>query len=213
MNEKSIFETLAQIDMMAKHKKKNNITYLPWSSAWTAVKMKYPKATFEVLKDENHNLYHTDGKTCWVEVEVQIEDEVQTEHLAVMDYKNQAIPLENVTMTNVNNSIKRCLVKCLGLFGLDLNLWEGEELSIAAKEVKVKEAEEEAEKQAELNKIKTKIVNFCTKKIKEGTDKESLYAVIAEFSGDQNPNNIKDIDTALIVYGELQKMNEGKKEG
>ncbi|MBO5969869.1 MAG: DUF1071 domain-containing protein [Clostridia bacterium] len=200
MPEKSIFETLSEQDMTANHKKKNNITYLPWSAAWAAVKRRYPKATYEVNKDENQNLYHTDGKTCWVEVTVHIEDESQTETLAVMDHRNAAISAENVTSTQVNNSIKRCMVKCLALFGLDLNLWEGEELSAAAKEAKAKE--DEAQKI--LAKAKKDIVEKCKTLISSGKDKDEIYAIIEEVSGDKNPNAIKDLETADSVLDALE---------
>ena len=200
MSEKSIFETLSEQDMTANHKKKNNITYLPWSAAWAAVKKYYPGATYEVLKDENHNLYHTDGRTCWVEVAVHIGDEVQVETLAVMDHRNQAISVESVTSTQVNNSIKRCMVKCLALFGLDLNLWEGEELSAAAKEAKAKE--DEAQKA--LAKAKKDIVEKCKSLISSGKNKDEIYAIIEEISGDKNPNAIRDFETAESVLDALE---------
>ena len=200
MNEKSIFESLSELDMTGSHKKKNNITYLPWSAAWAAVKRRYPKATYKVMKDENENLYHTDGKTCWVEVAVHIEDETQVETLAVMDHRNQAISAENVTSTQVNNSIKRCMVKCLALFGLDLNLWEGEELSSAAKEAK--EKENEAQKQ--LANTKKSIVEKCKSLISSGKDKDEIYAIIETISGDKNPNSIKTQEVADEVLKALE---------
>lgn len=201
---KSIFETLSEKDMTTFHKKKSNITYLPWSSAWAAVKRVYPKATYHTVKDEHGNLYHTDGRTCWVEVTVKIEDEEQTETLAVMDHRNQAILVENVNSTQVNNSIKRCLVKCLALFGLDLNLWEGEELSVEAKAVKQKEAEVEAE----LAKIKKEIAQVGGNLIKEGAVKDAVYDIIKNISGVQNFNNIKDVDTAKAVLEALKNFNK-----
>ena len=200
MNEKSIFETLNELDMTGSHKKKQNITYLPWSAAWAAVKRKYPAATYEVLKDEKQNLYHTDGRTCWVEVSVHIGDEVQVETLAVMDHKNQAVSAETVTSTQVNNSIKRCMVKCLALFGLDLNLWEGEELSSAAKEAK----EKENEAQKHLAGTKKSIVDTCKNLISSGKDKDEIYAIIEEISGDKNPNSIKTQEVADEVLKALE---------
>lgn len=202
MSEKSIFETLSEKDMTANHKKKNNITYLPWSAAWAAVKREYPGATYEVLKDDNKNLYHTDGKTCWVEVAVHINDEIQVETLAVMDHRNQPISAENITSTQTNNSIKRCLVKCLALFGLDLNLWEGEELSAAAKDAKAKEAKQTEE----TGKVKKQIVEQCKTLIARGKDKDEIYEVIEEISGDKNPNAIKELPVAEEVLAALKGM-------
>lgn len=97
-SKQSIFKTLSQQDLTSKHKEKNKLTYLPWSSAWEAVKKIYPKATFTVIKDINGNRYHTDGRTCNVETSVTIEDETLNQSLAVMDYANKAIPLESIRL-------------------------------------------------------------------------------------------------------------------
>lgn len=102
---------------------------------------------YEVVKAENGCIYHTDGKTCWVETCVTIGAESQTEVLAVMDHRNQSIPYESITSTAVAKAIKRCLVKNLALFGLDLNLWYAEEVSESAKAAS---AAKEAQKNAEL---------------------------------------------------------------
>lgn len=207
-NSKSTFETLSEKDLTAFHKRKQNITYLPWSAAWREVKRSYPDAHFRTIKDEHNNLYHTDGKTCWVEVEVEIEGETQTETLAVMDHRNNAVPLENVQMTAVCNSIKRCLVKCLALFGLDLNLWEGEELSVTAKEVKKKEEE----KEAELSALKQKIAQTGAQLIQGGVSKDNVYDKIEEISGGKNPNNIHDKEIAEQVLAALKDMKSDRED-
>ena len=45
-----------------------------------------------------------------------------------MNNYNQAIKKEMITTTDINKSIKRCLVKCLAYFGLGLWVYQGEEL-------------------------------------------------------------------------------------
>ena len=43
---KSIFETLFEINVNDHIEKKKDLTYLSWPYAWAEVKKKYPKATY-----------------------------------------------------------------------------------------------------------------------------------------------------------------------
>lgn len=130
---KNSFETLNAIDVKGKVKSKNNLTYLPWSSAWSEVSKIYPDATFHVhpqIMDENGNkrFWHDDGKTGWVEVSVKINGKEIKETLAIMDFKNKAIPADQITSVDANKSMKRCLVKAIAMHGLGLYIYEGEDL-------------------------------------------------------------------------------------
>lgn len=125
---KKVFETLNAIDVNEYKKDKNGFSYLSWSKAWEIVKKKFPDANYKVIEDFHGWNYHTDGKTCWVKVQVTIEGETQTEMLPVLNYRNQAIGADAVTSMDVNKAIKRCLTKCLGLFGLGLYIYNGEDI-------------------------------------------------------------------------------------
>lgn len=144
-------------------------------------------------------LYHTDGKTCWVRTSVTIGAETQYEILPVMDMRNKSIPLESITSTDVSKAIKRCLVKNLALFGLDLNLWNGEEIGDEAQR-----ANDE-----KLSDILDEILRTMEEKIKEGADKNGLYNIVSGITGKKNPRAIKDIKTAQDV---LSAMKNAKKE-
>lgn len=63
---------------------------------------------------------------CFVKVSVTIDGITRTEVHAVMDNFNKAV--KSPTATQINNSIKRCLVKCFALFGLGLYIYRGEDL-------------------------------------------------------------------------------------
>lgn len=134
-----IFATLSAIDTTDKVKEKNGLKYLPWSQAVQIVKSYYPDTHFTVIPqimDEAGNArpWHDDGKTGWVEVEVSINaDDGETcyakEMLAIMDFKNKAIPADQITSVDANKSIKRCLVKALAIAtGISLYIYSGEEL-------------------------------------------------------------------------------------
>lgn len=214
MSEKSVFETLNALDVSDRHKKKGNNTYLPWSVAWAEIKKLYPDATCNPVKSPEGNLYHTDGKTCWVETTMTINGETQNETLPVMNHRNASIPADEITSTDFSRSLKRCMVKNAALFGLDLNLWNGEELSDAAKvtRAKKKEEDEAAEldrKKAEvaLNQENAKIVELCTAKKEKGVDAAKMYAIIEKYTGGKkNPNAIKSIEDSRACYKEIEAM-------
>ena len=142
--EKSVFQILNEYDITEHLKKKDRIIYLPWSKAWMIVKSLFPSAKFTINKAADGCIYHTDGKTAWVEVSITINDQTETESLAVMDFRNKSIPIDTITSADAEKSIKRCLVKCAALHGLGLSLWTGEELSSAARKKKEDDFGEDA---------------------------------------------------------------------
>ena len=205
MNEKeSTFIALSALDMTEKHKEKNGMSYLPWSCAWTAVKTHDPLAKCAPVKTPEGCLYHTDGKTCWVETSMTIDGETQNETLAVMDHRNQSIPLDSVTSTAVNKSIKRCMVKNAALFGLDLNLWEGEELSDEAKRRQEEATLQDEAEAAALAELVKRITETGSKLIAAGATRNEVYDLVKQCAGDPNPANIRDASTANAV---LTAMN------
>ena len=130
-NKKSIFETLNSINVNEHTEDKNGLTYLSWAWAWAEVKKLYPDANYIIYEREGQNgpiNYFTDGKTCWVKTGVVINDLEHIEYLPVMNYKNQSIPLNNVTSFDVNKAIQRSLTKALARHGLGLYIYAGEDL-------------------------------------------------------------------------------------
>lgn len=177
--------------------------YLPWSSAWDFVKNKYPTATYNIVKTENGCIYHSDGRTCWVETSMTIDGETQTEILPVLNFRNEAIGYDKVTTSDVNKSIKRCLVKNLALFGLGLSLWNGEELSDNAKKKK-----DEDEKP--LRETQTKLLELLKSKVSDGCDKNKLFDLVEKLIGSKNPNNVRDINVLNNAINEIGGITPNK---
>lgn len=171
----------------------------------------FPDASVEVIPDVLGNLYHTDGKTCWVETAVTIEGETQRETLAVMDYKNQSIPAENIKSTEFEKSIKRCLVKNLAMFGLGLSLWNGEELSDAVKSKRKEKEDEEDNGKAEMKVLQAKAVMLAKSLVSNGKDSKDVAAIVEELSGKKNPNGITDVETLKSVIKALETEAKGGK--
>ena len=140
----SIFEKLSTINVNQFTEKKNNLTYLPWAYAWGTLKNLYPSSFYTVAENKDGWNYFTDGRTCWVKCAVTAVDgddhQTAVEYLPVMDYRNNAVPLDQVTSTLVNKAIQRCLTKAIARLGLGLYIYAGEDLpeEMSAEPVEVK---------------------------------------------------------------------------
>lgn len=111
--------------------KKNGLTYLPWSWAWTEVLKIDADATWEVVEYSTEErtvmpvMYLRDG-TAMVKVNVTILGKTKCCVLPIMNHKNQAI--ENPNAFQINTGIMRCLAKAIAMFGLGLYIYSGEDL-------------------------------------------------------------------------------------
>lgn len=124
----SVFEILNDINVNGHTEQKNGLTYLSWAWAWAEVKKAFPDAIYTIYENAQGWFYHTDGKTCWVKTGVTINGLEHIEYLPVMNYKNQSIPADNVTSTDVNKAIQRSLTKACARHGLGLYIYAGEDL-------------------------------------------------------------------------------------
>lgn len=127
-NTLSSFAILNKINCNEHTEKKNGLTYLAWAWAWQIVKQNFPDAFYTIYENENGIPYFTDGKTCWVKTGVTIQGLEHIEYLPIMDFKNQAIPVERVTSTDMNKAIQRSLTKACARHGLGLYIYAGEDL-------------------------------------------------------------------------------------
>lgn len=148
------FEELYSINVNDKTEKKNGLTYLSWAWAWAEFCKIYPDATYTLYKDPESGLPYVydpnTGYMCYVEVTANgITHEMW---LPVMDSANNAMmalpytkktkykeyTVEAATMFDINKTIMRCLVKCLGMFGLGLYIYAGEDLPEASEDERLK---------------------------------------------------------------------------
>ena len=171
--EKSVFETLFEINVNGHVEKKNGLSYLSWPYAWAEVKKRFPDANYKVYEMENGCIYFTDGKTCWVKTGIEIAGLEHIEYLPIMDYKNKSISLENVTSFDVNKSIQRSLTKALARHGLGLYLYAGEDLP-----------------EIEIEKISVKDAKILQNVVKSFDEPDKLYATLLKR---YNVNSFKEL--------------------
>lgn len=204
---KTVFETMSAIDVSSYLFKKNGMSYLPWSRAIELLKLNYSDAkvtectfectkpmstlftktkdgeTYDVLYDKIEMPYFTDGRTCFVKTRLEIPSQGIDEYctLPVMDYKNQCIPADKITMNDVNKSLRRCATKGIAMAtGLGLGLWHKEEVSETAEAQKIID-------KLERNDVLAKFKALISK----GFDKVKLAAWSKENFGTANPAQIK----------------------
>lgn len=209
--ERNSFIELRSINLNRYTKEKMNLTYLSWADAWDVIKQYDPDATQTVhtrnvkteeikrnesgdtvtVAYENNVPYFTDGKTCWVEVDVTIKGKTYTEIFPVMDNRNQAVRLTSITTVDVNKAIQRAFVKACARHGLGLYIYRGEDLpeddklSLAKAQAAVSDGSiQELVKKittAEIfNEYKDKLTSLI-KKIEGDPLKDQILAIIPKY--------------------------------
>lgn len=216
-------DKMSKIDVQPYLFVKNGMKYLPWSRCEELLKLNAPDAviteiTFPTdkfitapIKEAKEGKeyashvttaqmpYFTDGKTAFVKIRLEIPSvEIVCETtLPIMDFKNQSIPIDKITMNDVNKSLKRCMVKCVAegtLLGI--GLWHKEETSESAAIENVKKAE----------KANAAIESFKAK-IAEGYDRDKLASWLKSNFGTSNPQTIKDADELNRLKEALDNLN------
>lgn len=136
--ELNYFQRLSQVNVNDHVEKKNNLSYLSWSYSWSELKSRYPMSTYTIYERDDGVNYFTDGRTCWVKVGVTVPTGEQNiehvEHLPVMDFRNNSIPVDKVTSYDVNKAIQRALTKAIARHGLGIYIYAGEDLPISESE-------------------------------------------------------------------------------
>lgn len=132
--------TLLHKNVQGKVEKKQGLSYLSWAWAWTEALKADPNAHFNVHTFEGKPYQEING-TAMVWVTVTMFGKPLTCFLPVMNGANKPITLEGrkvqtrngeiiekIDSFNVNTAIMRCLTKGLGLHGLGLYIYAGEDL-------------------------------------------------------------------------------------
>lgn len=148
MSNPNILEhALLKLDVSGFTEKKKDLTYLSWAHAWAQALKADPTANFHVQTFDGKPYMDVNG-TAMVWVSVTMGGNTRTCWLPVMNAQNSPISVagrtykdkygqekvERLDSFNVNTAIMRCLTKCLGMFGLGLNVYAGEDLPMIEEE-------------------------------------------------------------------------------
>lgn len=195
MNNKSVFQTLYDVNVNNHVERKNNLSYLSWAYAWAEAKKLYPNANYRIYENEKGWNYFTDGRTCWVKTGVIIENTEHIEYLPVMDYKNKSIPADLVTSFDVNKAIQRSLTKALARHGLGLYIYAGEDLP-----------------EIETERITPKEAMVLKKVIDEIEDSNKIFARILEKYGIRSLKELNPLQY-VDVLNSIKEFKEAKADG
>jgi hypothetical protein len=158
MEDKTVFETLNDINVNGHTEGRNGLTYLSWVWAVSEVMKKYPDMDYEVVKFDGIPYVYDEKTGYMVYTKVTINGVIHEMWLPVMDSNNKAMKaepytyttkngektVEAATMFDINKTIMRCLCKNLAMFGLGLYIYAGEDLPETEKEEAKKTSEKEA---------------------------------------------------------------------
>jgi len=118
---KEVWNTLSKIDVTNFSEKKGpqgglQLDYLSWGGAWSLLMEHFPDSHHVDLEP---NVY-PDG-SMEVSCTITVDNTSRSMWLPVMDHSNKAIL--NPNSRAISDSKMRCLVKCLTLFGLGMELY------------------------------------------------------------------------------------------
>lgn len=155
--EQSLFSKLYAIDVSDYTETKKNgsteLTYLSWAWAWKCFKEECPDADYSIIHWDGKPYIYDPYLGYMVETSVTANGETKTMWLPVMDGANKAMKdrpytyqvkkygddkkwhgeyedkeVKAATMFDINTAIMRCLVKNIGMFGLGLYIYAGEDV-------------------------------------------------------------------------------------
>ena len=126
-----------------KNGNKSYLDYLSWSYAWGEFLKVCPTASYEIERfGENKEPFLRCGEGYMVFTKVTVHGITREMWLPVMNSTNAALKeqaykyntsygeksVSACDMTDINKAIMRCLVKNIAMFGLGLNIYQGDDL-------------------------------------------------------------------------------------
>jgi hypothetical protein len=208
------FTDLISVNVSEHVEQKNGLNYLSWAWAWAEVCKRYPSATYEVVKF-NGLPYVFDPETGYiVYTRVTLEGITREMWLPVMDGNNKAmknkpyeittrygkkIPVEAATMFDINKSIMRCLTKNLGMFGLGLSLYAGEDIGADDKTIEPEPETKPVKAKTPAKKTPSAIRGAFVKYCKEnGIEGEELITICKMFK--LNNDSPDELFSNALIY-------------
>lgn len=193
------FVELSKIDVSEHIEKKNNFSYLSWAYAISQLRSFDPEATWEVLRFDGVPYLKTD---CgyFVEVAVTVKGITLSQIHPVLDHRNK--PIEQPNSFQINTSIQRCLVKAIGLHGLGLYIYAGEDLPIEIAEPITPE---------QLGKLKMKVLELS--QLSKADESKILARLKVNSLSDVTTKDVQAISDSLDVWiNQYKKVAEKAKE-
>lgn len=200
--------TLLSVNVNEHTEKKGALTYLSWAWAWAEVLKADPQAEWEAVEYMNPDgtispcMWLPDG-TAMVKTSVTINGKARVCTLPVMDNRNNAV--KNPDARKISDAIMRCMTKAIGMHGLGLYIYAGEDLPQAEPEESAADRAERERKEArgaELDELALHLID-CHE---SGKDMDAIRVWYAEdtWHADQAEAN----EERKYVWGNLGKYSK-----
>lgn len=200
---KEIFDNLRNVSIKEYVKEKDRLKYLSWSRCEHILNVHYPNNEIQINYFDGKPFLYDAVLGYMVSITVTIEGHAKTMTLPVMNGSNKALKsekqsyfvanwvkgadgknvkngeiekfIEPATMFDINNALMRCRVKCIALFGLGLDLYEGEDMP------KVKTAESEKPFLVVGTSSYNKVTEYIVKEKGNKTEKEIFDGIRSRY--------------------------------
>ena len=198
-----VYQTFDGIDVSPYTKKRQQLDYLPWATAWGILMEHFPESEFRL--EENQEF--PDGSVSVATSIAVREGEnvlIRSMWLPVMDHRH--LPVVAPHARQINDARMRCLVKNMALFGIGRRLYSDEEFAVepppsdtrspAPEKSEAKPEPTITKKQAEnikaeLTRLGWEELKFCTGADIEKVEdlKSKRYAAAIKFLREQKTEN------------------------
>ena len=121
------FKELYSLDILDLTELKGKLTYMSWATSWRLLKEQDPNATYEIMENVNGGHEFKAGSGWIVKTKVTAFGMTLPMSLGIMDNRNDSI--SEIDCRDVMDSVMRCLAKNIGMFGIGLPLYIGEDLT------------------------------------------------------------------------------------
>lgn len=198
---------LYELDVSSKTKKKNGLNYISWAAAWATLKEYDASAKFRIIENEFGRPWFDDGKSAWCKVYVQAFGLEHVQTLAVMDFRNKAIPADKVDSVEANKCCQRCLAKCIAvLTGIGLKIYEGEDI-MPSKSSEFNKKKTVVNVDPALRAAQEQVVTLAKEITKAGVNRTLLYSVISKNNnGIKDPFKIDSIETCSVILEQMKEL-------
>ena len=139
---KDIWNTLRSLDLSKLEYKKQSLTYIAWADIYAQLMDIFPQAEYEFNEPTFYG--QEDKQTCEVSCTITIGEHKRSMSLPVMTSSLPMKSIVNPSSRDINDAQMRCFVKCCGMFGLGLYLWEKKSVKVSATKHNYKKGTNEA---------------------------------------------------------------------
>tara|TARA_R100000951_G_scaffold22940_1_gene18914 strand:- start:1049 stop:1759 length:711 start_codon:yes stop_codon:yes gene_type:complete len=116
----SKFEELVKVDCSKFIEDKGGLSYISWASAWELLKKHCPDASYE---HHEWQTLTTGEVMCYCTVTAD-----GVSHKAHLPVLKGFQPIKNPNLFQINTAMQRCFAKAIGMHGLGLYVYRGEDL-------------------------------------------------------------------------------------